>query len=54
MSSTLKEHWEDLSTDKENSTKMDLEEIKWEGMDWINLAQDRNKWYPFVNEVINY
>jgi hypothetical protein len=24
--------------------KMDLREIGWGGMDWINLAQDRDQW----------
>ena len=25
------------------NTKTDLKEIQWEGMDWINLAQDRDR-----------
>jgi hypothetical protein len=25
----------------ENTTKMDLREIRWDGMDWIHLVQDR-------------
>jgi hypothetical protein len=24
--------------------KMDLREIEWKGMDWINVAQDRDRW----------
>jgi hypothetical protein len=27
-----------------NSIKMDLREIEWDGMDWIDLAQDRDQW----------
>jgi hypothetical protein len=27
-----------------NNIKMDLREIGWGGMDWIDLAQDRDKW----------
>jgi hypothetical protein len=32
---------------------MDLREIHWGGMDWIDLAQDRNQWRAVVNTVIN-
>jgi hypothetical protein len=28
---------------------MDLEEIGWGGMDWINLAQDGDQWRALVN-----
>jgi hypothetical protein len=27
-----------------DNIKMDLREIGWDGMDWIDLAQDRNQW----------
>jgi len=33
--------------------KMDPKEIVWEGLDWIALAQDRDKWWDFVNLVMN-
>jgi hypothetical protein len=33
--------------------KMDLREIGWSGMDWIDLAQDRNLWRALANTVIN-
>jgi hypothetical protein len=32
---------------------MDLREIRWEGMDWMNVAQDRGQWQALVNTVIN-
>jgi hypothetical protein len=32
---------------------MDLREIEWDGMDWINLAQDRDQWRALVNTVIH-
>jgi hypothetical protein len=32
--------------------KMDLGEIGWVGMDWIDLAQDREKWRILVNVVL--
>jgi hypothetical protein len=30
---------------------MDLREIGWGGMDWIDLAQDRDQWRALVNTV---
>jgi hypothetical protein len=32
---------------------MDLREIGWESMDWIELAQDRDQWRTLVNTVMN-
>jgi hypothetical protein len=31
----------------------DLREIGWDGMDWIHLAQDRNRWWALVSTVMN-
>jgi hypothetical protein len=33
--------------------QMDLLEIGWGGVDWIDLAQDRDKWRALVNVVMN-
>jgi hypothetical protein len=33
--------------------KIDLRETQWDGMDWIDLAQDRNQWRALVNTVMN-
>jgi hypothetical protein len=33
---------------------MDLREIGWDGMDWIDLAQDRDQLRALVNAVMNY
>jgi hypothetical protein len=32
---------------------MDLREIGWDGMDWIDLAQIREQWRALVNTVMN-
>jgi hypothetical protein len=32
---------------------MDLKGIDWNGVDWIDLAQDRDKWRAFVNAVMD-
>jgi hypothetical protein len=40
-----KRGWEDI--------KMDIREVGFEGMDWINLAQDRDRCRAVVNTVMN-
>jgi hypothetical protein len=36
-----------------DNIKMDLREIGWGGMDWIDVAQDRDQWRALVNRVMN-
>jgi hypothetical protein len=33
---------------------MDLREIEWDDMDWINLAQDGDQWKALVNKLMNF
>jgi hypothetical protein len=35
------------------NTKIYLRDIGWDGMDWIDAAQDRDQWRALVNTVIN-
>jgi hypothetical protein len=37
----------------EDNVKMYLREIGWGSMDWINLAQDRDRWRALVKAVMN-
>jgi hypothetical protein len=36
-----------------DNIKMDLREIGWDDMDWIELAQDRDQWRALVNRFLN-
>jgi hypothetical protein len=37
----------------EDGMKMDLREIGWGGVDWIHLAQHRDRWRAVVNAGMN-
>jgi hypothetical protein len=37
----------------EDNIKMDIQEVRFRGIDWIELAQDIERWRDLVNAVIN-
>jgi hypothetical protein len=39
---------------REDNIRMDLREIEWEGVDWMDLDQNRNQWRAVVNTVLNH
>jgi hypothetical protein len=36
-----------------DSIEIDVTEIGWDGMDWIDLAQDRDQWRALVKTIMN-
>jgi hypothetical protein len=38
----------------EDNIKINLQEMEWESMDWIDLAQDRNRWQALLHAVMNF
>jgi hypothetical protein len=45
-------HWEDQDLGGWTILKWILE-IGWDGVDWMDLAQDRDQWRALVNTVLN-
>jgi len=37
----------------EDNIKMDLQEGRWSGIDRIDLAEDRDRWWALANAVVN-
>jgi hypothetical protein len=37
----------------EYNIKMDLQEVGWGGVDWIDMAEDGDRWRALVNAVMN-
>jgi hypothetical protein len=48
-----KNHREDIRRTWVDNIKMDLREIGWDGVDLIDMAQDRDQWRALVNTVLN-
>jgi hypothetical protein len=39
-----RDHFEETGRRWEDNIKIDLQEVGWRGMDWIDLAEDRDRW----------
>jgi hypothetical protein len=37
-----------------DNIKLDMGQIRWDSVDWIGLAQDKDKWRALVNSVMNF
>jgi hypothetical protein len=37
-----------------DNIKIDLRETGWDGVDWVDLAHDRDQWRALVNTVMNF
>jgi hypothetical protein len=37
----------------DDNIKLDHREIGWDGVDWIDLPQDKDQWRALVNTVMN-
>jgi hypothetical protein len=37
----------------EDDIKIDLVEVRWEGVDWVDLVQDKETWQALVSAVMN-
>jgi hypothetical protein len=42
----MRRGWKDI--------RMDFREVRWEGVDWIHLAQDRDQWRAVVKMAMNF
>jgi len=38
----------------EDNNKINLQELGWGGVDWIELAQDEDRWLALMNAVMNF
>jgi len=46
-------YWVEPRCRWEGNIKMDFQEVECRGMDWIELAKDRDRWWALVNAVMN-
>jgi hypothetical protein len=49
-----RDHLKDLGIDGRMGVRMDLREIGWGVVEWIHIAQGRDRWQAAVNVVMNF
>jgi hypothetical protein len=49
-----REHSEYKGVDRKIILKWMLRKMGWKGVDWIHMAQDKNRWWAFMNTVMNF
>jgi hypothetical protein len=49
-----RDHQEDQDVGGWDNIRMHLGEVGWSDVDWIDQAQDRNRWGALVNSVLNF
>ena len=45
---------DDDSNNNNNNNKLDLQEMEFRSVDWIELAQDKDRWREIVTAVMNH
>jgi hypothetical protein len=48
-----RDHLKDPGIGREDNIKMDFQAVGFGGMDWIDLAQDRDSWQALIKVVMN-
>jgi hypothetical protein len=46
-----RDHWEDQDVNEYTIIKMNLRETELDGVDWIDMTQDRDQWSTLVNTI---
>jgi hypothetical protein len=49
-----KNHWDDQDIGWEENIKMDLREMGWDVINWIDETRARDQWRALVNKVMNF
>jgi hypothetical protein len=49
----MKRRLEKPTRSSEDNIRMDLREVGWKNVDWMNLASDNDQWRAVVNAVMN-